>query len=205
MVIADYAAVLCVSSGVQSDGEPIRCHGRRVFRSISDRSDPGPAKPWHQEPLCKVAKPSPKQWKMCSTEVAANHHEVESQRARDAVAACTASSLSRPKKSYSEYNVNKSRCQPASTASRCQLVVPSSRLLASILPRTFAHTLVPCTRGAPLFLESVRQNTKLRLLALSSDRNLAPCGEPSRPIIRASPLLRPSRVRLQKLLCSVWS
>lgn len=85
VTIPSYAAGLCVSGGVQSVREPIRCDGRRVLRSLSDRSDPGPTKPWHQEPLCKVAKPSPKKLKMCSTEGAGNQHEVESQRACDAV------------------------------------------------------------------------------------------------------------------------
>lgn len=98
--------------------------------------------------------------------------------------------------------------QPASTAT-CRRPLAASLFLPSVsLPRSCPAQLPThsylALEGA-LVLESCRQNTKLRLLALSSDRNLAPCGEPSRPIIRASPLLRPSRVRLQKLLCSVWS
>ncbi|KAG9765983.1 hypothetical protein KCU73_g142, partial [Aureobasidium melanogenum] len=125
---------LCVSGGVQCDGEPIRCDGRRVLRSISDRSDPGPAKPCHQEPLCKAAKPS---------------------RMSAGVRCCTQNARLRPwsrshsliyRQTKKSYNVNKSRLSASvnsnlSAPSRCQLV-PSFRLLASILPRTFAHTFV---------------------------------------------------------------
>lgn len=100
------------------------------------------------------------------------------------------------------HNVNKSRLSASITQQRrvgrprflpaCSFHPPLS-LPPSCPARFPTHSY--------LALEGLSRlaSTKLRLLALISDRNLAPCSDPSRPIIRASPFC----VSLQKLLCLV--
>lgn len=87
-----------------------------LLHSSHEGSDRGPSTAWHEERLCKAAKPSPKKMKMCSTEGAGNHHEVETQRACDVVPRMHGFVLSRSHISHGfiyrlrkKHNVNKSR------------------------------------------------------------------------------------------------
>lgn len=121
----------------------------RLLHSSYEGSDGGPSTAWHEERLCKAAKPSPKKMKMCSTEGAGNHHEVETQRACDVAPRMHGFILSRSHiihgfiyRLRKKHNVNKSRLSAS-------IIIISSDVSVSLSASLFHPPRASLPRSCP--------------------------------------------------------